>query len=166
MFALLFALFLAGVIWIFMRRRLRMREATLQNIIRQLQLGDDDTPSAGQPSETENLLSDTDRLFLNQLILSVKKEMGRSNASIEVLASEMCVSRASLNRKVKQITGITAQQYVMRIRMEYARQMLLHSPELSITEISGRCGFEDSTSFSRAFRRSFDVSPTQYREQQ
>lgn len=54
----------------------------------------------------------------------------------------------------------------MRIRMEYGRQMLLHSPELSITEISGRCGFEDSTSFSRAFRRSFDVSPTQYREQQ
>lgn len=163
---LVVAVILICVVWWYMRRRLRMREAALQNIIHQLQQDDDATTSADQSSDDDDVLKHTDRLFLNQLILAVKNEMNRGNASIEVLASDMCLSRASLNRRVKQITGITAQQYVMRIRMEYARQMLLHSPELSITEISGRCGFEDSTSFSRAFRRSFDVSPTQYREQQ
>lgn len=166
MYALLLALLLAGAIWLFLRRRLRLREAALQTIIRQLQQDDADTPPVDEPSDEDDVLNQADRLFLNQLIVSVKKEMDRSNASIETLASVMCLSRASLNRKVKQITGITAQQYVMRIRMEYARQMLLHSPEVSISEISCRCGFDDSTSFSRAFRRTFGVSPSQYREQQ
>jgi AraC-like DNA-binding protein len=163
---LVVAIILICVVWWYMRRRLRIREAALQNIIHQLQQDDDATTPADQSSDDDDVLSHTDRLFLNQLIMAVKNEMNRGNTSIETLASEMCVSRASLNRKVKQITGITAQQYVMRIRMEYARQMLLHSPEVSITEISCRCGFDDSTSFSRAFRRAFGVSPTQYREQQ
>ena len=78
---------------------------------------------------------------------------------------EMCISRGQLNRRVKAVTGITLQQYVMRIRMEYARLLMKQLPDVSIFDISCRCGFEDAASFSRAFRRTYDQSPTQYREE-
>ena len=84
---------------------------------------------------------------------------------METLASEMCITRGQLNRKVKAITGITLQQYVMRIRLEYARLLMKQSPDTTIFEIACRCGFDDAASFSRAFRRTFNQSPTQYREE-
>jgi AraC-like DNA-binding protein len=76
----------------------------------------------------------------------------------------MCITSGHLNRKIKSITGITTQQYILRIRMEYAKHILLNSPDLTISEVAYKCGFEDAASFSRAFRRTFDKSPSQMRQ--
>jgi AraC-like DNA-binding protein len=43
--------------------------------------------------------------------------------------------------------------------------MLSNNPEMMITEIAYKCGFEDATSFSRAFRRLYGMSPSMYRNE-
>ena len=166
LFGLTGAIILVIGVWWLMWRRMKMREAALQTTIEKLQENESDVAVETNPSEEkDNSLSMADRNFLGQLVFLVMRGISTSPFSMETLASEMCITRGQLNRKVKAITGITLQQYVMRIRLEYARLLMKQSPDTTIFEIACRCGFDDATSFSRAFRRTFNQSPTQYREE-
>ena len=161
-------LLLAVLVWIYMHRRMKLREAALNTIIRQLRdaagHAEDVKEEAVADLQEEKLLSRSDKEFLNKVVTFVIKRVGQSDASIESLASDMCITRGYLNRKLKTITGMTTQQYVQRIRMEQARLVLEGQKEVSISELAMQCGFEDSTSFTRAFRRVFGKTPSQYRE--
>lgn len=166
LFGLTGAIILVIGVWWSMWRRMKMREAALQTTIEKLQENESDVAVETNPSEEkDNSLSMADRNFLGQLVFLVMRGISTSPFSMETLASEMCITRGQLNRKVKAITGITLQQYVMRIRLEYARLLIKQSPDTTIFEIACRCGFDDAASFSRAFRRTFNQSPTQYREE-
>ena len=161
-------LLLAVLVWIYMHRRMKLREAALNTIIRQLRdaagHAEDVKEEAVADLQEEKLLSRSDKEFLNKVVTFVIKRVGQSDASIESLASDMCITRGYLNRKLKTITGMTTQQYVQRIRMEQARLVLEGQKEVSISELAMQCGFEDATSFTRAFRRVFGKTPSQYRE--
>jgi AraC-like DNA-binding protein len=103
--------------------------------------------------------------FLERLSSLILEEMATGRLSIEKIASEMYVTRGQLTRRVKAITGLTSQQYAMKIRLKSACGMLSNNPEMMITEIAYKCGFEDATSFSRAFRRLYGMSPSMYRNE-
>lgn len=101
--------------------------------------------------------------FLERLSSLILDEMVTGRLSIEKIASEMYVTRGQLTRQVKAITGLTTQQYAMNIRLKSACNMLCNNHEMMIAEIAYKCGFEDATSFSRAFRRLYGMSPSMYR---
>jgi AraC-like DNA-binding protein len=150
-----------GLLWIItwtcLKRRSKIKEESLKNIISHLK---GESPSEEQYPH----LSDTNKQFLRQLVNSIMERISDKGYSVEALASDMCITSGHLNRKIKSITGITTQQYILRIRMEYAKHILLNSPDLTISEVAYKCGFEDAASFSRAFRRTFDKSPSQMRQ--
>lgn len=100
--------------------------------------------------------------FLERLSELIISSMASGQVSIESLASKMYISRGQLTRRVKAITGLTTQQYAMQIRLDKASE-LLSSQEYSIYDIAFKCGFEDPTSFSRAFRRKYGIPPSVYR---
>lgn len=83
--------------------------------------------------------------------------------SVCSVAAAMGLSSRQLSRKAKAATGCSALRLVMRIRMEHARRMLLDEPELPIGEVGYRCGFDDPSNFTRAFRRHFGQSPSAQR---
>ncbi len=58
----------------------------------------------------------------------------------------------------------TPQQYIMNMRMEYAKHLLSNN-SLSVTEISEQIGFSDTAHFSKTFKNFFSLTPTQYRNQ-
>ena len=84
--------------------------------------------------------------------------------TLDQIAQCACLSPNHLLRTFKQLFGQTPHQYLTAYRLEKACQLLKASP-LSVTEISGRVGFESLGSFSWLFRRHFGVSPQQYRQQ-
>jgi AraC-like DNA-binding protein len=47
--------------------------------------------------------------------------------------------------------------------MERAAKLLTMSPDMPISQIAMRCGYEETTSFTRAFRKAFGVPPSQYK---
>ena len=121
----------------------------------------DDADEQPSTEETETLAG-ADREFMDRLDAIVRERLPQGQFSLETLASEMFITRGQLNRRVKTITGETTQHYVQKLKLEQAMQ-LLQTSELTISEIGYRCGFEDATSFSRAFKRTFGQPPTQYR---
>lgn len=151
---------LVGGVWLFMKRKMRLREAALQTIIKGLQPQNNIEII---PEQEE--LSTSDQELLDRLVDEVRSNMTHGDISIETLASKLCITRGQLNRRIKSITGVTTQQYVLRIRLEHARLLLVDNKETPISEVALVCGFEDATSFSRAFRRTFEKSPSQYRNE-
>lgn len=68
----------------------------------------------------------------------------------------------SLMRRFSAATGMTPLDYVRALRLEEAKQML-ETGNLSIEAIADEVGYEDSSFFSRLFRRKVGLSPAQYR---
>ncbi|MBO5069250.1 MAG: helix-turn-helix domain-containing protein [Roseburia sp.] len=72
-------------------------------------------------------------------------------------------SRQYISRRFKQETGITAMEYLHRIRMEKSCE-LLRGSRLSIQEISQAVGYEDVKFFRQIFQRFFHMAPAKYRK--
>lgn len=87
--------------------------------------------------------------------LSDKLELG-------VLAKVAGVNLYHFARSFKQSTGESPYQYVLRRRIEKAKEFLVHS-QLSVIEASALTGFVDQSHFSKVFRRIVGVSPSKYR---
>jgi AraC-like DNA-binding protein/mannose-6-phosphate isomerase-like protein (cupin superfamily) len=72
------------------------------------------------------------------------------------------MSRSSLMRVFRKATGQTPIEYLTRLRIQKALE-LLRTTDLNMTEIAFRTGFTDSNYFSRQFKKVQHQSPTQYR---
>ena len=62
----------------------------------------------------------------------------------------------------KKVTGINYTDYVSRVRIESAKNLLLN-PNLRVSEIAYEVGFQSLTQFNRMFKRVFGQSPTAFR---
>ncbi len=72
------------------------------------------------------------------------------------------ISPSGLQRAFLQRFGVTPKQYVIKLRMNKALQLLIEN-KLSVKEISFLCGFSDEKYFSRAFRKKYGYPPSQLR---
>ena len=79
------------------------------------------------------------------------------------LAHVAGLSLSHFNRLFNEWTGYSPIEYLRRLRVERARQ-LLADVDLSIKEIAQRCGFDDAYHFSKTFRQIDGLPPTKYRE--
>lgn len=84
--------------------------------------------------------------------------------SIDALAAKSYMSRHYMMRRFKAETGYSIHQYITSKRLLHARSLL--SGETPVTRICYDCGFHDYSTFSRAFREMFHMTPREYREQQ
>lgn len=83
--------------------------------------------------------------------------------TLEELAKEACVSKYYLERIFFHSQGCTPMEYLNRIRITHAKEMLRFG-ELSITEIGNKIGLENTSYFIRLFRRYENMTPHKYRE--
>ncbi|WP_322924140.1 AraC family transcriptional regulator [Paenibacillus campi] len=83
--------------------------------------------------------------------------------SIEHMCSSIGYNRAYMSRIFKKETGMTPVTYLLKLRIDKARQLLRERPELSTQQIAASVGLTDALYFSKQFRRFYGVSPSQYR---
>ena len=113
------------------------------------------------PTRLEPYRGGLSRSKLNRVLEYINANLS-DNLELGVLAKVAGVNLYHFARAFKQSTGKSPHQYVLRRRIEQARELLGHS-QLSIIEASARTGFVDQSHFSKVFRRIVGVSPSEYR---
>ena len=84
--------------------------------------------------------------------------------TVESLAEQCCMSRSKFATLFSNIVGETPLAYLQQYRFRLASQHLREG-QLSIQQISHRVGYSSETAFSQTFKRLFDLTPSQYRQQ-
>lgn len=85
--------------------------------------------------------------------------------SLEEIASVANFSKFHFNRIFYAFIGETLFEYIQRVKIEKAAQMLLYTDEIPVTEIAFTFGYSSISVFSRAFKNVLGVSPTQWRKE-
>jgi AraC-like DNA-binding protein len=84
--------------------------------------------------------------------------------SLAIVSQKIGMSRFNFCRLFKQATGINFTHYIMRVRVERAKTLLLNL-RYRVSEIAYEVGFQSLTHFNRAFKNIAGLSPTDYRHQ-
>ena len=87
-----------------------------------------------------------------------------ADLTLQRLAAETGYSRSHFLRMFRATMGMTPHRYVLKRRVERARQML-EQVEPSIAEVALRCGFSSQAHLTLAFRKEFGITPAEYRRQ-
>ncbi len=82
--------------------------------------------------------------------------------SLDRLAAEARVSKYHFGRLFRQSTGMTPHAYLVRVRLDTAREMLVGT-DLSVGQIARRCGYRGASQFAAAFAARFSMPPGSYR---
>lgn len=114
-------------------------------------------------------LKETDLPNIQQLDIDFMKQVQTyalsktTKLSVDELAKSLHTSRSQLHRKIKALTGKSTTNYINTIRLEKAKE-ILETTDLHISEIAYEVNFEDLAYFSKAFKKKYTYSPSQYRE--
>lgn len=105
--------------------------------------------------------SKPDAEFLNKLNRIILNNIANVDLGIDELADGLNVSRRSLIRKIKSISGLTATEMITLIRLKKSAEILLdnHSKIYQIAEL---VGFKSRGNFTRSFNRQFGMSPSDF----
>ena len=80
----------------------------------------------------------------------------------EALAARFKLPLRTLSRKIAEVTGMSPNNYLLRLRLCRAMNMLRET-DMSVTDIAFACGFNDSNYFTSRFHREVGTSPLKYR---
>ena len=92
------------------------------------------------------------------------KQHQTEDISLGQVARAVNTSTFYFCKMFKKITGINFTDYVSRVRVESAKNLLLN-PNLRVSEIAYEVGFQSLTHFNRVFKKIIGQSPTEYRGQ-
>ena len=109
-----------------------------------------------------NGLDSDDRLFLQSVVQKVNEGFLRGQFDTASIAAQFNMSKSTFQRRIQGITGDTPKALFSAIQMHKATTLLTEAPDMPISEVARSCGFEETSNFSRAFKRAFGVTPSQY----
>ena len=120
--------------------------------------------SIEEERQAKYLSKDKKQIIENAIFYMEEEFRQGNNVDIPRLAAQCNMSSTYFRRLFRGIYGVSPKQYILSVRMRWARTML-KSTENSITKIAENCGFDNVYYFSRAFRIHEGISPSEYRNQ-
>lgn len=107
-------------------------------------------------------LSETDKQFLEKLNGIIAEHIGKEELNIPFISKEIAMSHSTFYRKVKTITGLSANEYIKKVKLDKSIK-LLASREHSIANVARLSGFNNLSSFRTSFKNEFGIAPSDVR---
>ncbi|MGL6508123.1 AraC family transcriptional regulator [Aeromonas hydrophila] len=85
--------------------------------------------------------------------------------SVDELAALAAMSRATYFRHFRQRLGCSVWEFMVRVRMVRAAELLRHPDQLPLGEVAQRVGYQSEASFAKAFKQSSGMAPGRFRQQ-
>ncbi len=119
-----------------------------------------ETETKGNIQE-EARLSQADHDLLVRATQLVEQHLADRSYGVEQLASDLCMERTGLYRKLTTIMAASPVVFIKQVRLHRAAD-LLRSGHHSLSEIASQTGFSSVSYFSKCFQREFGVRPSEY----
>ena len=112
-------------------------------------------------NEPTLLMSTLDKKFKDKLEAIVAQHIGDNNFNVDRLTELLCLGRTTVYNRTKSIMGVSPNIYIQNERLRIAAKLLLEG-EYTVSEISEKVGFSDSTYFYKCFKNKFGIAPSKY----
>ena len=131
---------------------------------RRKQLQENFTRNSTKDSTSSEQFAINDQIFLNKVIDLIHAQMASQNINIIDMAYSLNMTSRQLNRKINAITGDNISKYILQVRMLHAKHLLDSNKDYTVAEVAYKCGYEENSNFTRAFKMLYGITPTQYRK--
>lgn len=129
------------------------------------------TSSAGEASGQQSLeeaelaasipeLSPLDKKFMEKLSRLIEENMTTVDIDIAFMTDKMAMSHSSFYRKVKALTGVSANEYIRKMKLQRS-MVLLQEGESNVTEVAMLTGFNNIGYFRKCFKKEYGISPSE-----
>ena len=130
------------------KSRTRVRRQVQQDIV----TPDEPAPAVGP-----------DEAFLSKVTAQIEASISDPDLNVSELCTRCGTSEKQLYRRLKQITGLTAVEFIRSIRLKKAA-MYLSQGQLTVSEVMYMVGFSNHSYFTKCFKKEYGVVPKEYRE--
>lgn len=137
-----------------LQHKLRNISKTRQRLIEKFTLSKD--------LEIQQLTSNTtDQNFLKKALDTIDENLTNAHFGVEDFSAAFNMSRRNLLRKLKSITGLSANEFIKNVRMKKSLSLFQNS-DMNVSEVAYAVGFNDPKYFSKCFKEQFGKSPSEF----
>ena len=144
--------------------RMEMLEARISNLLEEREKRMRSFSGKADVSPMHVTVTTVDQKLMALIMEKLEANIGNPDYSVENLASDVCMHRMSLYRKIQSLYGMNPSVFIRTMRLKRAAQLLSEDPSISIVEVSEAVGFGTQKYFAKHFKEMFGVSPSQYRK--
>jgi DNA-binding response OmpR family regulator len=101
-----------------------------------------------------------DKEFIQKVLNYIDENLSDPELSVELLASELNLSRSQFYRKIKTLTGQTANGFLRKIRLKRVK-IMIEKGNTNISDVCYSSGFSSPSYFTKCFKKEFEILPTE-----
>ena len=118
----------------------------------------------GQKAKIEQIqVKGNNDALMERVMKYMNEHLTDPDLNVEKLTEDVGISRAQLHRKLKEIAGVSAGEFIRNLRLEQAAR-LIEEGQINITQVAYSVGFNNQTHFSTVFKKHYGMSPSEYAE--
>lgn len=102
-----------------------------------------------------------DEMLMDRILKVINENIQNPNLNVEMLSVNVGISRVHLHRKLKELTNLSARDFIRTIRLKKAGDML-SGKRLAISQVYEAVGFNNFSHFSISFKEFYGMSPSEY----
>lgn len=104
------------------------------------------------------------KIYAVKQIINYLNENYENKISLDQIARNMYLSPVYISKIFKEETGESPINYLIKIRLEKAKDLLIHLDDNSIKNVANQVGYEDVYHFSKLFKKYYGISPLYYKK--
>ena len=138
-------------------------KSTIANLIANRRLLKSKFSGAQQQEDKVQKLSmkSADEILMSKIMKVINENLSNPDLNVEMLAANVGLSRVHVHRKLKELTNLSARDFIKNIRLQQAAA-LLKEKKLTVSEVAYATGYTNLSHFSSSFKEVHGMSPKEY----